>query len=423
MKVLIVGSGGREHALTWKLKQSPKVEKIFIAPGNAGTALIGENVHVRTSDEILSWLRQNPIDFVVIGPDSFLAEGLTDSIQELKIPVFGPTKAAAEIEWSKSYAKQFMREEGIPTAKYETFDVAEDALAYVAEQSYPLVIKAGGLAAGKGVVIARHQSEAEAAIRDMMSVKVFGESGSRVVIEEYLIGFEISIHAFCDGDHAVLFPPSKDHKRIFNNDEGPNTGGMGTIAPVPGVSKADIERIQTEIVEPVIAGLKKRGGPFRGVLFPGIMLTEDGPKVIEFNARFGDPETQSYMRLLESDLFEILYTCATGSVNDIHIKWSDKSACCIVLASSGYPGDYQKGIPIRLPTDTEQVAIFHAGTAVQADHIITSGGRVIGVTATGDTLEDALQAAYRFITPDMFEGAQYRTDIGATANLQFKKLT
>lgn len=417
MKVLIVGSGGREHALAWKLKQSKKVTQIFIAPGNAGTASCGQNIEIRTSSEIIDWLKQNKVDLVVIGPDNYLAEGLADSIQKIGVPVFGPTKAASEIEWSKSYAKQFMKDVGIPSATYRVFENEEDALLYVKTQSCPLVVKADGLASGKGVVIAKTLQEAESAIYDIMNKKVYGESGNRIVIEEYLEGFEISVHAFCDGDNAILFPPSKDHKRIFDGDMGPMTGGMGTITPVPGISDEDMMLIRDRIVLPTLVGLKKRNRPFRGVLFPGIMLTKDGPKVIEFNARFGDPETQSYMRILDSDLFDILYACAVGSLMNVEVKWHLGFACCIVLASAHYPGKSKIGIPINIPINSKEIVIFHANTAINGNQFISSGGRVLGVTVIGETLERALQTAYDSISPNIFAGMQYRKDIESSCAL------
>jgi len=418
MKVLVIGGGGREHALVWKLKQSPKVAQIFIAPGNAGTALLGENVSARTSKEILEWLKNNAVDLVVIGPDNYLAEGLSDSIQEMNIKVFGPTKAAAEIEWSKSYAKQFMQEENIPTALYKVFETTEGALEYIRKHQFPLVVKADGLAAGKGVVIAGTLEEAERAIEEMLDKRIHGDSGSKVVIEDYLDGFEISVHAFCDGDNAILFPAAKDHKRIFDRDKGPNTGGMGTIAPVPLVSEEQMELIREKIIVPTLVGLKKRGRLFRGILFPGIMLTKEGPVVIEFNARFGDPETQSYMRILESDLFDILSMCASGSLKDLEIKWSDHYSCCIVLASKGYPNAYEKGVSITLPAVSRDVVIFHAGTTLYEGLLFTDGGRVLGITATGKTLEQALQTAYDPISPDIFDCVQYRKDIGAQGTIK-----
>lgn len=415
MKVLVTGSGGREHALAWKLKQSLKVSKIFIAPGNPGTATCGENIDARTSKEVLDWLKKNPVNLVVIGPDNHLAEGLADSVQELGIPVFGPTKSSAEIEWSKSYAKQFMREEGIPTARYEVFTDSKRAQEYIRTQALPIVIKADGLAAGKGVIIAKTLAEADAALHEILNEKIFGESGQQIVVEEYLSGFEISAHAFCDGENARMFPISKDHKRIFDNDQGPNTGGMGTIAPVPNVSPEDIELIRTQIVMPTLVGLKKRGRPFRGVLYPGVMLTKDGPRVIEFNARFGDPETQSYMRILESDLYEILYACASRSLTGIEVGWADTSACCIIVASEGYPSTYKKGVPITVPADTSDVVVFHAGTAIQGGQVVSAGGRILGITAVGLSLKQALAAAYAVLSSEICMEAQYRKDIGASS--------
>jgi phosphoribosylamine--glycine ligase len=413
MKVLLVGDGGREHALAWKLKQSLKVTQIYIAPGNPGTATVGINVNVSNTKEILEWLSAHEVDLVVIGPDNYLAEGLTDLLQAKGIPVFGPTKAAAEIEWSKAYAKQFMLEEGIPTARSRVFTTADVAREYIRTQTFPMVIKADGLAAGKGVTIAETLEEADAAITSMLEEKMFGVSGSKVIIEEYLEGFEISVHAFCDGDTALLFPVSKDHKRIGEGDTGPNTGGMGTIAPVGLIPEEQLELIKQRIVLPTLAGLKKRGRPFSGVLFPGIMLTASGPQVIEFNARFGDPETQSYMRLLESDLFNILYACATNSLAGIEVAWSSKFACCIVAASEGYPGNIEKDLPIVLPPTLDDIVIFHAGTKLKNDHLVTNGGRVLGVSAIGDSLQEALLTAYKGMEQVGFSGKQYRRDIGA----------
>lgn len=413
MKVLVVGSGGREHALAWKLKQSPKVGQIYIAPGNAGTALVGENISVKTITEIVGWLEKNPVDLVVVGPDSYLAGGIVDEIQKLNIPVFGPTKAAAEIEWSKSYAKQFMQEEGIPTAAYAVFSDAVSAKQYIRKQLLPLVIKADGLAFGKGVVIARTFEDAERSIEDMLVKKTFGAASSEIVIEEYLEGFEISIHAFCDGENFVLFPVSKDHKRIFDGDTGLNTGGMGTIAPVPGILKEHTDLIEKKIVAPTLLGLKKRGRAFSGVLYPGVMLTKDGPKVIEFNARFGDPETQSYMRLLETDLFDTLFACTTGTLSKIDVQWDTRYASCVVLASRGYPEESEKGFEIKgLPYGEHGTTIFHSGTTSENGKYVTSGGRVLGVTAVGTTLQESLDAAYQAITKISFDGMQYRKDVG-----------
>lgn len=411
--ILITGSGGREHALAWKLRQSPKVKNIFVASGNAGTALIAQNIPASTTEEIVGWLKNNPVDLVVIGPDSHIADGLVDILESSGIAVFGPSQAAAEIEWSKSFAKQFMAEEGIPTAAYEVFSDIQKARVYLETQTFPLVIKASGLAFGKGVVIADSLQEAEIALDEMMGSKIFGEAGNEVVIEEFLQGKEISIHAFCDGEQAVLFPPAQDHKRIFAGDKGPNTGGMGTVAPVPFVTEVQMKDIEERVVIPTIQALKKRGRTFKGILFPGIMLTDSGPKVIEFNTRFGDPETQSYMRILETDLVEILLACIQGTLETVDMQWSKKSVCCVVCASAGYPGEYAKGKVIEgLELVQNDVVIFHAGTKSDGRNILTNGGRVLGVTATDSELKESLAKAYGAVEAVSFEGMQYRKDVG-----------
>lgn len=422
MNILIIGSGGREHALAWKLKQSPKVKNIFIAPGNAGTSAISKNILLSKTNEIIDWIKGNPTDLVVVGPDYYLAEGIVDKLQKMKIKVFGPTKLASEIEWSKSFAKQFMKEECIPTAEFEIFSDIEKAKYYVRNHSFPLVIKASGLALGKGVIIVNNVAEADLTLKEIIQDKVFGEAGNEVVIEEYLKGYEISIHAFCDGEYAILFPPSQDHKRILDGDKGKNTGGMGTIASVPWISNAQMSEIEEKIVKPTLHALKNRGRTFKGILFPGIMITKDGPKVIEFNARFGDPETQSYMRLLESDLIPILLACTDGNLKDQNIKWSKKSACCIVCASGGYPGEYKKGKDIEGldKIKDDKIEVFHAGTKLYNGKVITNGGRVLGVTSIGNNLKEALDKGYKAVKYISFEGMQYRKDIGA-ASLQLKK--
>ena len=415
MDILIVGGGGREHALAWKIKQSPKAGNIFIAPGNAGTAQIGLNLLISKTEEIIDWLKENKVDLVVVGPDNYLAEGITDEIQKLGIPVFGPTKDAAEIEWSKSFAKEFMKEEGIPTAGFQRFSNFDSAFAYAKSQKFPLVIKADGLALGKGVIIANSLAEAESALQRIMKNGEFGEAGREVIIEEYLDGREISIHAFCDGETTFIFPASQDHKRIFDGDKGPNTGGMGTIAPVSWVSEKLLEEIKEKVVLPCLRGLKKRSRPFTGILYPGIIITKDGPKVVEFNARFGDPEAQVYMRILETDLLPILLSCVSGTLGKHDIKWSSKSACCVVCASGGYPGETEKGKIIeRLDKIADDdVVVFHAGTKEEAGKIITNGGRVLGVTSTGENLKNALSKTYDSIKSISFDGMQYRKDIGA----------
>lgn len=415
MDVLIIGNGGREHALAWKLRQSPKLSQLYVASGNAGTNELAKNLTLTTKEAILGWLSTNRMDLVVVGPDNYLAEGIVDQIEAMGIPVFGPARAAAEIEWSKAFAKQFMKRHAIPTASYEVFTDLEPAVIYIETQAYPLVIKASGLALGKGVIIAKSIIEARTALQDMLQDKVFGEAGNEVVIEEYLEGKEISIHAFCDGEDAVLFPAAQDHKRTFDNDEGPNTGGMGTIAPVPWVTTEILNEIKKQVVIPTLEALKQEGRLFKGILFPGIMLTTQGPKVIEFNARFGDPETQSYMRLLETDLLEVLLACVNGTLVETEIVWSERSACCIVAASGGYPGTYEKGKPISgLDTVIEyEVLIFHAGTKMEGEEVVTDGGRVLNVSMVADDLQEALATAYRAIDHINFEGMQYRSDIGA----------
>ncbi|MDO8668933.1 MAG: phosphoribosylamine--glycine ligase [Candidatus Buchananbacteria bacterium] len=417
MNILIIGSGGREHALAWKLKQSPKVKKIFIAPGNAGTSACGENVSLDTLNHqtVIDFSKQHEIGLIVIGPDDVLASGLVNALQNSGIKVFGPTKEAAEIEWSKSFAKNLMKHLNIPTADSVEFTEIEIAKKYAREHIYPLVIKAGGLALGKGVIIADFYDQAVTALENIMTKKVFGAAGDTVIIEEFLQGEEISVHAFCDGNTAVMFPSAQDHKSIFDGDKGPNTGGMGTVAPVPTVSESILLRIECEVVLPILRELKDMGRPFKGILFPGIMLTKDGPKVLEFNARFGDPETQSYVRILKTDLLEILLACVDGKLDELQIEWEkNMSSCCVVLASKGYPGDYQKGLPITGITEAEKmedIVVFHAGTKLSDNRLITNGGRVLGISATGNILSEAVEKTYRAVEIVDFAGKQYRKDI------------
>lgn len=441
MNILIIGSGGREHALGWKIKQSPKTEKLFFSPGNAGTASIGTNVGIdlKNHQAIIEFCNAEKIELVVIAPDDYLADGLSDSLTAAGIKSFGPTKAASKLEWSKSYAKEFMVANGVPTAAYKVFTSGgnggkantgagkTEALAYAAASTLPIVIKADGLALGKGVVIAETHEDAAKTIEEMMSGMLHGEAGRTVVIEEYLTGREISTHAFCDGEIGVLFSSAQDHKRIGEGDIGPNTGGMGTVAPLPWMTDEMIQRIQKEIIEPTLRAMKTAGTPFKGILFPGIMITEQGPKVIEFNARFGDPETQSYMRLLKTDLVDVMLACIDGTLSEMQgneltkIKWNDGAACCIVLASGGYPGAYEKGIEItglNTPqaesenSSRESEIIFHAGTKTSDGKTITSGGRVLGVTAVGSNLREALSKAYKAAESIQFKGKQFRRDIG-----------
>ena len=420
LAVLLIGSGGREHALAWKLAQSPRLGVLYIAPGNAGTAEIGENVPIQATDiaGLIAFCKEKRVDFVVVGPDDPLSIGIVDAFRAEHILIFGPTKAAAQLEWSKAYAKDFMYRHDIPTARFETFTNFEKAVAYIDEGSFPVVIKASGLALGKGVIIAETRQEAHETLRQIMVDKIFGDAGNEVVIEEFLVGHEISIHALSDGNTCKIFPSSQDHKRAHDDDLGLNTGGMGTVSPVPFVTRDMLARIDAEIVTPTLAGMAEDGIPFTGLLYPGIIITRDGPKVIEFNARFGDPETQVYMRLLESDLLPVLEACALGTLADVDMHWKHESACNIVLASSGYPGHYEKGqviTGIDEANESEGVVVFHAGTIRGEDGLMTNGGRVLGVSAVGSSLQDALDTAYLAVDRIHYWGKQYRSDIGKKA--------
>lgn len=415
MRVLVVGSGGREHAICWKLKQSPKVTELFCAPGNAGIAQIAQCVGVKATDVdgMVKWARENAMDFVVVAPDDPLALGMVDALEGAGIPAFGPRADAAVIEASKAFSKELMKKYHIPTAKYETFTDLGKALVYIEEQGAPIVVKADGLALGKGVVVAATVEEAKAAAREMMEGKKFGESGSTVVIEECMTGPEVTVLAFADGEHVSTMPASQDHKRAYDGNRGPNTGGMGAISPPPQYTPEMARRCMDEIFLPTIAALKAEGRPFRGVIYFGLMLTPDGPKVVEYNARFGDPECQAVLSLLDSDLMDIFLACREGALDKLDIRWKDKAACCLVLASGGYPLDYKKGYPISgLEEAGKSAVVFHAGTAEQDGQIVTNGGRVLGVTALGDTLDQAIDNAYTAARPIFFTDMHFRTDIG-----------
>lgn len=415
MNVLLIGSGGREHALAWKIAQSPRLTTLYIAPGNAGTLALGENVALDVKDHsaVIAFTKEKSIELVVVGPDDPLAEGIVDSLHAAGILAFGPTQGAAKLEWSKAFAKEFMKRHGIPTAQSETFASFDDALAYLKTRALPIVIKADGLALGKGVVIAGTLAEAEATLRSFMVDEAFGTSGKTVVIEEFLVGKEISVHAFCDGTVAKLFPVARDHKRIGDGNTGPNTGGMGSIAPV-SVSPDFLDLIHKTVIAPVVNGMKEEGVPFAGILFPGIMVTEGGIRVLEFNARFGDPETQSYMRLLDSDVLEIMLDCAEGNLQGSEIRWHDGAACTVVMASGGYPGTYKSGYAIKgLDTiSDESVVVFYAGTEKKEGDVLTAGGRVLGVSALGTDALDAKKRAYEARSVISFDDAYSRSDIG-----------
>ena len=415
MKVLVVGSGGREHAICWKLKQSPKVTGLFCAPGNGGIAQLAQCVDVKATDVdgMVKWAKENAMDFVVVAPDDPLALGMVDALEEAGIPAFGPRANAAVIEASKAFSKELMKKYCIPTARYETFTQLDKALDYIGEQGAPIVVKADGLALGKGVVVAATVDEAKTAAREMMEDKKFGQSGSTVVIEECMTGPEVTVLAFADGEHVYPMPASQDHKRAYDGNRGPNTGGMGAISPPPQYTPEIAQRCVDEIFLPTIAALKAEGRPFQGVLYFGLMLTPDGPKVVEYNARFGDPECQAVLSLLDSDLMDIFTACREGTLDQLDLRWKDSAACCLVLASGGYPLDYRKGFPISgLEEAGKSAVVFHAGTAEKDGQIVTSGGRVLGVTALGGTLEQAIDNAYAAAKPISFTDMHFRTDIG-----------
>lgn len=426
LKILIIGSGGREHAIGWKVAQSPRAGKIFFAPGNAGTVKIGTNIDIKATDikRLLDFAKKENIDLTLALPDDPLALGIVDEFQKTGLKIFGPAKAAAKIEWSKAFSKDFMRRHNLPTAKFETFTDFEKAKEYISKQSLPIVIKASGLALGKGVVIAQTQKEAEEALENMLVNKTFGEAGQEVVIEEFLIGGEVSIHALSDGKNYKIFPASQDHKKAGENDTGLNTGGMGTIAPPPFITDKLMTEIEKNIVTPTIKGMEEDKNLFTGLLYPGLILTNDGPKILEYNARFGDPETQSYMRILDTDILNIFNACIDKNLNNIEVKWKDSFSCTIVLASKGYPSNYEKGEIISGVEEAEKnkdIVVFHAGTKInEKGELVTNGGRVLGVSAIGKTLEEALEKAYKAVEKISFEGMQYRKDIGKKA-LSLKK--
>jgi phosphoribosylamine--glycine ligase len=418
MNILLIGSGGREHALAWKIAQSPRCEKLYIAPGNPGTAQHGENVSIGVMefDTLIAFVREHDIGLTVVGPDDPLGAGIVDALQAAGLRVWGPSRACAQIEASKAFAKELMRDAGIPTAASETFTDYDAALAYVRAHGAPIVIKASGLALGKGVTVCQTLAEAEAALHDAMVKRVHKEAGETVVIEEFMQGIEISIHAMSDGTHYRMFPTSQDHKRIGEGNTGKNTGGMGTIAPLPFVSEAQLREIEEKIVAPVFAEFRRRGTPYVGILYPGVMLTADGPKVFEYNARFGDPETQVYMRLLDSDLLDLIEASVDGTLSEHAPRWRSVYAANVVLASQGYPDAYPKGLPISGIENAEAMegsTVFHAGTKrAESGSLVTNGGRVLGVSAIGATLDEALDRAYAAADKIQFEGKYVRRDIG-----------
>lgn len=417
VKILVVGSGGREHAIIKKLKEDPRAEKIYALPGNGGIAQDAECVDIQAMDlhGIVKFARENKIDLAVVAPDDPLVAGTVDALEAAGVACFGPRKDAAMLEGSKVFAKEFMTRHNIPTGSFAVFNNSDKAMEYVEKADLPIVIKADGLALGKGVIIAETREEAQDAIKHIMKERAFGDSGARVVIEEYLTGPEVSVLAFTDGKTIVPMVSSMDHKRALDGDMGKNTGGMGTIAPNPYYTDEIAEQCMEEIFLPTIRGMAKEGSPFKGCLYFGLMLTPDGPKVIEYNSRFGDPEAQVVLPLLDSSLLEIMLAVSEGRLRADQVQWKDKKACCVVIASGGYPQKYATGYTIELPEAGEDEEIYVAGARLKEGRLITSGGRVINVTALGDTLEEAIERAYALAHDVHFENSYVRRDIGARA--------
>ena len=418
MRILMIGSGGREHALIRKLKKSPRCEAIYCAPGNGGISkdAVCVNISVEDIGGVVSFAKENQIDLVFVAPDDPLAAGMVDALEAAGIRAFGPRKNAAVIESSKVFSKELMKKYGIPTAEYEVFDDPQKAVGYIVEQNkFPVVVKADGLALGKGVVICQNLNEAKDAVHSIMEDKIFGASGNQVVIEEFITGPEVSVLSFTDGKTVKPMVSSKDHKRAYDGDQGLNTGGMGTISPNPHYSDEMADRCMKEIFQPTIDAMQKEGRPFQGCLYFGLMLTQDGPKVIEYNSRFGDPETQVVLPRLKTDLVDILEACINGTLGDMEIQWFEDAAACVVMASGGYPKAYPKGIEIKGLDENGQIdgaVVYHAGTAYRDGKFLTNGGRVLGVTACGATLGEALDRAYNAVERISFDGAHYRKDIG-----------
>lgn len=415
MRVLVVGGGGREHTLVWKLSQSPLVKKIYAAPGNAGISKLAECVNIQAEDLVglADFAEKNSIDLTVVGPELPLTLGIVDEFERRNLRIFGPNRNASIIEGSKAFAKEFMQKYHIPTAPFKIFNQKEEALKFIEESHFPLVIKADGLAFGKGAIVAEDLSSAKEAIRKIMVEKIFKEAGTKVVVEDFLEGEEVTILAFSDGKTIIPMVSSQDHKRIYDGDRGPNTGGMGAYAPTLIVDDRLMKRIYDEILEPTILGLEKEGRNFKGILYAGLMISEGGPKVMEFNCRFGDPETQVVLPLLKNDIAEIFLSIIEGELDLEEIEWTDHYALCVVIASPGYPGSYEKGAEIfGLERIKDEATVFHAGTKLYNGKFITDGGRVLGVTAIDKSMEKAISKAYAAVDKIKFKGMQYRRDIG-----------
>jgi len=420
MKVLVVGGGGREHALVWKIAQSPKVTMIYCAPGNAGISEQATVVPIKANDlkGLLEFALREKIDFTVVGPEDPLTQGIVDLFESKGLLIFGANKKAAEIEGSKAFAKEMMKKYHIPTAFYEIFDDRNEAIKYIRKQGAPIVVKADGLAAGKGVIVCKTIEEAIQSVDRIMVEKLFGEAGNRVVVEEYLIGEEASYIAFTDGKAILPMASSQDHKPIFDGDQGPNTGGMGAYSPAPVVTDEVNEKIIEKVLRPIIYGMGEEGRTYKGVLYAGLMIHEGHPKVLEFNARFGDPETQPVLMRMKGDIVPVLEACMKGTLSQHRIEWDRRSSVCVVMASKGYPGDYEKGKVIKGLEEVsrmEGVFVFHAGTALKGDQVLTNGGRVLGVTGLGEDIPRAIERAYQGVKEISWDGVHYRTDIGQKA--------
>ncbi len=420
MQILVIGSGGREHALVWKIAQSPKVTKIWAAPGNAGMSDVAECVQISASDIRLlaDFADRTRIDLTVVGPELPLTLGIVDEFERRGLRIFGPRKDAALVEGSKVFAKSFMKKHRIPTGFFQTFDRSEEAKRYIEEIGTPLVVKADGLAAGKGVIVCFELAEAMDAVEKIMEKRLFGDAGERIVIEEYLEGEEVSFHALTDGEAVLPLASSQDHKRAFNDDQGPNTGGMGAYSPAPVITKSIHRQIMEHVMIPAVAGMAAEGRPYKGVLYAGLMIGAGGIKVLEFNARLGDPEAQPLLLRMRSDLVPLLEAVVDGRLRDQTIDWTPDASVCVVMASKGYPGPYDQGVPITGLTEAAAepgVMIFHAGTSRAHDQVVTGGGRVLGITGLGPDIREAIATAYRAVKKIHWEGAHYRTDIGVRA--------
>ena len=421
MQVLVIGGGGREHALVWKIKQSPRVKKIYCAPGNAGTGEIAENIPIAADDieSLLEFALQKKIDLTVVGPEQPLVMGIVDQFEEKGLRIFGPTARAAELEGSKSFAKDIMAKYGLPTAEYKTFSSADNAAEYINFKNCPLVIKADGLAAGKGVLLCQTVDEALVAVDSIMGKKSFGKAGNQIVVEEFLQGQEVSVLAFSDGKTVLLMDSAQDHKAAYDGDKGPNTGGMGAYSPAPVFTEIMRQKVRDQIMLPMISAMQQENRPFKGILYAGLMLTKTGSQILEFNVRFGDPETQPLLVRMDSDIVPIFEACIDGTLDQCPLQWKNESSVCVVMAAEGYPGPYEKGKPIsglQYANSLPGVEVFHAGTKTQDGQVLTQGGRILGVTATGENIANAISKAYEAVDKIKWQGIHYRKDIGHRAS-------